>query len=141
LLFGPALVEAHELESEHAVHPRIILGERAVDAQHKALNYYADPRESPQNALLICDDDGFTCVNYLALLFDEPEDPRDDLALHRDVVVARLQQHRANRRQWEKYRWVAEYHNTICGQVFPNEPNLLVPSAEATWSFRQFVDR
>jgi hypothetical protein len=99
LLFGPALVEAYELESQRAVHPRVVLSERATAGQHDALAYYADPRESPQNALLMRDDDGFTFIDYLALLFDEPIDPIPDLEVHRDAVVDRLQSHRAKRRQ------------------------------------------
>lgn len=58
LVFGPALVEAADLESTVAVHPRVVLSGEAACSQHEDLRFYADPAQSPQNALLMRDADG-----------------------------------------------------------------------------------
>lgn len=139
IVFGPALADAYELEHMHAVHPRIILGKSSEASQRRDLKWYGDPAESPQNALLLCDGDGWTFINYLGLLFDEPDDPRPALELHRNNAIDRLSRHRTDKRIWEKYRWVAEYHNAIVSQRLPDEPQLLIGGEHTTWQFQSFV--
>ena len=139
LIFGPALVEAAGLESTVAVHPRIVLSRDAERSQYEALRFYADPSQSPQNALLLRDPDGQVFINYLALLFEELEDPRPSLLLHRDTVVDCLHGYRHDKRRWEKYRWVAEYHNAVVAGAVPGDDRLLVPTDEMTWHFESFV--
>jgi len=118
LLFGPALVAAYELEQEAAVNPRIVLSDDFAKAQRDALAYYGEPRQSPQNMLLLVDQDERPFVNYLSLLLDDLDDPLVALAEHRDVVVGELDATHNDSRRWEKYRWVADYHNAFCGQAF-----------------------
>lgn len=139
VIFGPALVDAAELEHDAAIHPRIVLSREAEESQRGDLSFYADPKQSPQNTLLLRDGDGWTFINYLSVLFDEPDDPRPALQLHRDRVRACLREHRSQKRVWEKYRWAAEYHNAFVRQHLPNEPLLLVAPADMTWQFDSFV--
>ncbi len=139
LSFGPALVEAYALESTQAVHPRIVLGSVAERSQRDDLRFYGRPEASPQNLLLLRDDDGWTFIDYLSILFDEPRDPTRALQMHRDIIVERLRTHRTNRRHWEKYRWVAEYHNQVIATRIAGRPDLLVDDAEITWNFASFV--
>jgi hypothetical protein len=101
LVYGPALIEVHELESRRAVEPRIVLSDTAADSQRRALGFYAQPEYSPEHLLLLADDDGLVFVDYLSLLFDEPDDPRPSLRMHRDRIVSRLGRHRAERRIWD----------------------------------------
>lgn len=140
LVFGPALVDAYHLESNQADHPRIVLGEEVVRSQSRDLDFYASPADSPQNALLLRDADGHVFVNYLGLVLDDPtESAHDALEIHRDAVMHQLSSHRVDRRVWEKYRWVAEYHNWTCAQRIPEPGDLLIPSAATTWSFSSFA--
>lgn len=139
LIFGPALVEAYELEKDTAVHPRVVLGRDAERSQHAALRYYGRPEDSPQNLLLLRDDDGWTFIDYLGLLFDEPGDPVPTLAVHRDAISARLREHRSDKRRWEKYRWIAEYHNHVIAKRLPGRPDLRVDPAEIMRSFTSFA--
>jgi hypothetical protein len=119
LIFGPALIEAHDLERDVAVYPRIILGADAERSQREDLRYHDFPEGSLQNLLLMRDDEGSTFINYLGVLLDMPEDPLPVLAMHRDIVTARLHEHLGKRSFWEKYRWVAEYHNTVIATRLP----------------------
>jgi hypothetical protein len=139
LVFGPALVEAYELESKSAVHPRVVLSPAVDESQRADLGFYASPRDSAQASLLLCDGDGRTFVNYLALLFDEPDDLDEELADHRDVVVAKLDAHRGDKHLWEKYRWVAEYHNAVIERAFGRRSDLRVDGSAMTWRFTSFA--
>lgn len=138
LLFGPALLEAADLEHDVAVHPRIVLSDDAVAAEVAFLRYYASPAASPQQMLLMRDEDGKVFVNYLSMLLDEI-DPRTDLAWHRDVVIERLSAHRGDRRRWEKYRWVGEYHNAFAKNFFSGTQSLRIPQRHLNSTFAPFA--
>lgn len=58
VVFGPALVEAYELESRFAQRPRIVISQTAT----------ARIKEHPY---LHIDDDGFTCLDYMHARFDQ----------------------------------------------------------------------
>ncbi len=139
LVFGPALVEAYDLESRAAIHPRIVLSDEVENSQRAALDWYSQAAYAPQATMLLCDDDGHTFVNYLGVLFDEPDDPEPALEQHRDTVVARLTELRGDRHRWEKYRWVAEYHNDTVSRAIPNASELLVSPSQMTWQFKSFA--
>lgn len=112
LLFGPALIDAYDAESRRAIHPRIVLGSQAVKSQEDNLQFYENPSESPQAAMLLRDADGQVFINYLGLVLDDPlEDPLVALTTHREAIRKRLELHRSDKPVWEKYRWTAEYHN------------------------------
>jgi hypothetical protein len=131
LIFGPALVEAYELEDLHAVHPRVVLSKEAEAVI---------PRPSSQ---LLCDGDGWTFINYLDPLLEEPDDPVPVLQAHRDRVLAGLRLNRDRKRVWEKCRWVAEYHNAFVdravleGRLGAAE-DVGIPALSMTWRFAPF---
>ena len=140
LIFGPALVHAAELEHDVAVHPRIVLSRDAERAQLDAASTYPSPNDAPQNLLLLRDSDGWTFIDYLApLVVTGPKDPRPTLERHRDRICGRLEEHRANKRVWEKYRWAAEYHNDVIRRHLPGADDLYVNAASMTWQFQPFT--
>ncbi|MDQ3741801.1 MAG: hypothetical protein M3389_12755 [Actinomycetota bacterium] len=139
LVFGPALVEAYQLEQRRAIHPRIVLGQAAADVQRDALRFYAEPADSPQNLLLAVDQDGNLFIDYLALLVDEPDDLPPGVADHAGVVAAKVDQHRGDSRRWDNYRWVAEYHNAFCARHLPDEPGLVVDVEASDRRFGRLV--
>jgi len=60
------------------------------------------------------------------------------LRFHRDTVVDRLHRSRASKRRWEKYRWLAEYHNAVVRRRIPRAGELLVATPAMTWQFTSF---
>jgi len=135
LIFGPALVEAYELE-QRAVQPRIVLGEKAEECQRAAISQLRRSEQLGQP--LLRDYDGHTFIDYLALPLESPEDPTDVIRAHRDVIRERLREHRGERATWEKYRWAAEYHNQVVGERLPDGAGLAVPEAEIGRRFLAF---
>jgi hypothetical protein len=131
LIFGGALVDAYQLESQGAVHPRIVLADAAVECLRGA-------PEAQEASLLLCDADGRSFVDYLSRLFDEPADPRPRLRAHRKAVVDKLVLHAGERRRWEKYRWVAEYHNAVTADRLPREARLRIAPQHLGSKFQSF---
>jgi hypothetical protein len=138
-VFGPALVEAYELESREAIHPRIVLSSEVKRSQRADLRYYSDPRYAPQSSLLLCDDDGHTFISYLGALFEDLDDPEPGLERHRDAVRQQLRTSRGDKRRWEKYRWLAEYHNAVVRRALGDASELCVDAGEMTWRFTTFA--
>lgn len=116
-VIGPAVIDAYKLETQSAVVPRIILSKEISEIVcNEYLNYYAEPEHSPQNRNFVKDSDGQLFINYLirALVYDDEEKGLPDLLIHKDRVVDGLRQHNRNPRVFEKYVWVATYHNWFC---------------------------
>jgi len=128
VLFGPALVEAYDLESRAAVHPRILLSRAAAETQ----------RGTAGGSNLMCDDDGHSFVDYLGAAVLEPDDPFPVLQRHRDTVVDRLQHSRRHKRRWEKYRWLGEYHNAVVRRRLPKARELAIEAPAMAWKFSPF---
>jgi hypothetical protein len=140
LIFGPALVAAHEVESRVAIYPRIVLDSAADDAKR---SYLVAPQPTEALAPLMRDGDRRAFVDYLGMQFDDPDSDRL-FALHRRVVTEKLQANRSSKRVWEKYRWVAEYHNAKLDGAPPdfkrnvNVRGLKVAKIDMTWGFYPF---
>jgi hypothetical protein len=138
LIFGPALVEAYELERDAAIYPRVVLGRRAEEAQRATLAP-TSRGAMRQGQLLLRDDDGHAFVDYLGLPLEEPQDPTSVICAHRDTVTQRLREYRIERRTWEKYRWVAEYHNQVVQDRVRGGESLAVPASELVRRFVTFA--
>jgi hypothetical protein len=108
LVFGPALVEAHDLERDAAVYPRIILAREAEKSQRSAV---AASEGSLGSLPLLYDNDSRAFVDYMRVLLEDPNSPVPVLEKYRQALSERLQEYREDRVVWEKYRWVGEYHN------------------------------
>lgn len=114
-VFGGPLLDAYDLESKTAVHPRIVLSEvmKELVFRHMA-RHGSDP---PQCANLLTDDSGILFTNYLHEAVDYGEILWDDLFIHAELVAKRLEEHKDNQRVLPKFQWLAAYHNFFCQQL------------------------
>ncbi|NVD71332.1 hypothetical protein HUX88_12300 [Duganella sp. BJB1802] len=94
-LFGPALVEAVELEKS-AIFPRIVLSESVLR--------HIKPG-SPIARRIVCDVDGKSFLHYLGGLSS------GWLEHHKTFVENGLQENSRHVRERQKYEWLAQYHN------------------------------
>ncbi len=126
--YGPALIEAHNLECDKAVYPRIILSEEMVSIVSEHINYYGPLTFSPQYSHLIKDSDDVIFLNYLYGLHEAFKSGNQSdvewniyvgrLKQHKNIVEQKLLQFKNNDKLHEKYEWVAQYHNYYCEQYF-----------------------
>ncbi|MGL4772187.1 MAG: hypothetical protein ACRC2K_01360 [Clostridium sp.] len=133
IVFGPALLDAHNTESKLACYPRIILDHKTVGRLQRYINNYKD---APQHKKILIDSDGQWFLNYLNTIFncykecnDEYEFKRvqvDLLLRHKEKVEEMLDLNKKNIRVWDKYVWTANYHNYFCDLNFANEWQLKI---------------
>ena len=67
IVFGPALLDAHNTESKLACYPRIILDDKTVERLQKYINYYD---VAPQHNKILIDNDGQWFLNYLNIILN-----------------------------------------------------------------------
>lgn len=108
IVYGPALIDAHHLESTIAVYPRIVLSKNLRDL------YPGDP-------FLMRDSDGTIFLDYLENACTEYPDSIDGwwldwsaVDIHRILIEKRLKEFAYHPRIRSKYCWLARYHNAFC---------------------------
>ena len=111
IVFGPALLDAYEIESQQARDPRIVLGDSCID--HLAIS----------SGWLLKDADGQFFINYLDRIgwYDVYDEQRgrapigtDLLTQHKRLVEGKLREYARKPVVWSKYHWIARYHNAFC---------------------------
>lgn len=147
IVFGPALLDAHNTESKLACYPRIVLDENTVRKVKKYMNYY---EIAPHKNKILIDNDGQWFLNYLNTIFryyrecnNEYEFERvqhELLIRHKIKIKEQLEIHRENTRVWDKYVWIANYHNCFCDLHFPYEKNLKISRKELLSWPRQILN-
>lgn len=104
MVFGSALIEAHEVESKFSRDPRIVLGSSAVRNFRTVLK----------------DSDGQLFLNYLDMT--RPHNHSDikvfheSIRQHQETVIQKLKEFCDGPYIRNKYVWVANYHNFFCDQ-------------------------
>lgn len=123
-IFGPAVVRAHEIESEEAVFPRVVVDEDAI-RQHRS-----DPRLRNEDntlefeiraivGLLTTGEDGTQFIDYLRASRSEHDDLGSYLEFlksHANLVQGGLGRARS-RRVKRKYEWLARYHDRCISEL------------------------
>jgi hypothetical protein len=110
IIFGPALVQAYELESKTAVFPRIAIDPDLMTHIHQSGGKVT-------TAYYRRGEDGVHFVDYLRATCDSLDytidDVDDTLRQHRDLAIAKLEELRlAAPRTRQKALWLALYHNS-----------------------------
>lgn len=133
LVFGPALLEAYDLEWRVARDPRVVLSADCKDWARSFLEFYLDKEDAPQNSYLLIDVDGHAFVNYLDSVGLDYRSPavEEMVARHKLRVEAALRRFSSSPHIWNKYRWLAEYHDFWVSKRMPDAANVLQISLES----------
>ena len=142
IVFGLALLDAHDIESKKAIYPRVVLSDAVVQTGLRHLKFYYPPTESPHDRTLLVADDNCVFVNYLSGLVLDARVNWKGLAEHRRHLVSALKDHADNATVAPKYEWLVSYHDWFCHSIsrYPGyRRSLLIrPRRHETDRFRRF---
>lgn len=119
-VFGPAMVEAYELESNQAIYPRILVSSKWVDALRsneliRSRNNTINEEKNHILKLIRKDKDGEYFIDYIRAIQSELDDPYrgyvEFLKEHSLLIKKNLQKHASNPRVLMKYEWLSNYHD------------------------------
>lgn len=128
-VFGPAMVRAYEIESNEAIHPRIVVDENAYERFQADARLHKEDHDLEEevryvDGLLRVDEDGKRFIDYLRA--GEPE--FDDTACyftfvehHAALVRAKLAATQGRVRA--KFEWLAGYHNAVVEEILAEFDN------------------
>lgn len=119
--YGPALIEAYDLESNKANYPRIILSDKMIELILNHIKEFYGGSEAPQLQEILCDrEDNICFINYLECIEEDFQEEGDwerytqTLKNHKIQIELAITQNLRNPKVMVKYSWVAKYHNYFC---------------------------
>ena len=126
-IYGEALVEAYEIESLKAINPVVMLSRDVLEfaKSNEHMGVVSQVFNGKLCRSYIFEFNGQCFVNYLRSAFVPVEDPDavgilpteldvEFMRFHRDAVILNLEKYSENRRVYEKYLFLAAYHNAFC---------------------------
>lgn len=113
--YGPAYMEAYNLESQYAIYPRIIIDPKVIKSaiENKPEGHTDKEEWDFINELILEDKDGLFYLDYLSQFqeLDEPYMYYNLLESTKTLIVNNLKQHQNNERVLDKYIWFKNYFN------------------------------
>jgi hypothetical protein len=142
IVFGSALLDAHELESKRSVNGRIIFSKSCEELLLKELEL---GNSSFIKRSILKDADNLMYINYLnvARSYYSPSNETynikafiNSIERHKAILIGNLDAYRDKPAIFSKYVWQANYHNYFCNSEFPDlsnlniDTNLLLPKPQ-----------
>jgi hypothetical protein len=119
-VYGEALLDAYELETNVAVNPVVVLSDDAMKLVDLHLSYYMG-ESAPQARSVLVNADGRYFINYLSeCILENSEGEWLDIASlrkHKVQIEKALVQYAAQPAVFAKFSWLAAYHNYFCESV------------------------
>jgi hypothetical protein len=152
-VYGPALIEANDLEGGKTVDdadeeggnrwPCVVISEDVAARNRKmAKDFYAEPERSALVRELLLDEDNVVFVNQLGIWVEEEDNERRleyGLTEMRATILGKLDELTTGGRVWEKWRWLADYHDFVLTGFGLDEPAFTV-GLEPHFSFASFSE-
>lgn len=119
-VFGPAMIDAHEIESKFAIYPRIalspfLIGEAKANHLLWKMHHTAEDELASYKELISCDSDGIWFVDYLRASSNNLLDSQEHVILffesHKSLILDGFKQLQGLTSASSKYLWLAAYHN------------------------------
>lgn len=117
IVYGPAMIEAYELESKEAVYPRIIISTNTIAEVCKVPGSCSHEIGEELNYILklLKKDDNYYFLNYISQ-FEELDYPEDEyyywLKNIRKIIIDGLKENK-DTKVIKKYRWFLNYFNNF----------------------------
>lgn len=123
MVFGPAIVRAHMLETDFAVYPRIVIDPIVLtlfEAEPLLRSHEVEDEWEFIRACIRKESDGLYFIDYLSAIMTELDEPGmefDWLEDHRRIVLKSATASSSLSRVGTKYLWLATYHNTVAREI------------------------
>ena len=141
-VFGPALIDAVDLEKA-TKWPRVALSQLAADLNREVVRrFYGDPAFSPQAGELLCDTHGDVFVDHLNVWFGEEDEPSvidHYLPRYKATIEQALATHSTGGPVWEKWKWLADYHNYSMSTNLQSPQSFLISAGPPQHGFVSFI--
>lgn len=119
-VYGPALLEAYKLENSVAVNPCVVLSNDVMGLVAHHCTFYRG-EIAPQHRHILVNSEGRFFINYLSECIYETDVSEeidwDGIAQHRDHIESALIKYSSYPRVFDKFVWLANYHNFFCDMV------------------------
>lgn len=118
VIFGPAMVEAYELESEIAIFPRVIVSNEFLSFAKKNCSPQNSYKEEQRyiDSLLIQDIDQNYFVDYINVQREIEEDYREYIERMKECIITGLES--SNLKICQKYNWLKYYYNSVVAEDY-----------------------
>lgn len=128
VLFGPALIQAVELEKTVSLWPRVVVHPNMIDLFGES-GLWLDPKKPEQEFvqslhLLRSDYDGISYIDYLRHYLCHFQEYGDSLkeaetlaSNHRSQIIEKVNVNKSRLRVFAKYHWLAAYHNIVMAEL------------------------
>lgn len=134
-VFGPALVQAYEMEDREVVFPRIAIHEDVLARHREDTSLWREGHDYEDEArhlgnLLREDESGLHFIDYLRASLSEFDDPYPDwlsfLLRHKELVERGLSAS-PNATVRRKFSWLRNYHNGVIDEALSRlEPDVTI---------------
>ena len=119
LLFGPAIIDAYELEKKGAIYPKVILPESIVSLAglYPAPHHDGSDKIAYLKELAVKDFDGMYYIDYFGAAKKELDDPEYDYPLYLENVSELIENGLKNKDAAirVKYQWMKEKYLAVMG--------------------------
>ena len=124
-IYGPALVQAYELEAKYAVYPRIVISPDLINETRTNKLLKSESHTHGQELEYIekltkQGDDGLWFIDYIRAMESELDDPAiypSYLLKHKKIICDGAKEFQKINQTLSKYLWMAKYHNDFIGKI------------------------
>jgi hypothetical protein len=125
MVFGPAVIDAYEIESKLSNYPRVVLDPKILLEYERTASLRSENNTAEQDleyvkSLIRQDSDGLWFVDYLRGMlgnFDFPEYYSAFINKHKELILSKASENNKLNSISLKYNWVAVYHNLVVNEL------------------------
>lgn len=124
VIFGPALVDAYDLESKTSKYPRIIINDEVIKKglQHHSDNHTEEDEKDYIMEIVTKDNDGYYYIDYIQKASSEFDDMEYDLYRYIDNLKRNFfsNYHNEDEKVREKLNWLKSKINNLISNIKKN---------------------